>query len=164
MLRKVGLIPVCLGLACFTAGLFGALHNQVSFTAGPAYFHDLKFAQFRIPASTPDRWGAAQVGWKASWWMGLILGTPMAAAALRHRAMLRVFCTGIFVTLCIAALCATGGLGLALWLGEPWIASNLRVENIYAPGFLTAAAMHDASYLGGGLGLLVALVVTWRRR
>lgn len=76
-MRKLALIPVLFAIACLFAGAYGSLHNQISYTVSPEYFTQFKFHQFRINDSIPDRIGAAIVGWKASWWMGLVLGVVL---------------------------------------------------------------------------------------
>jgi len=68
-------ILLCLA-AMVAAGIFGVLHNQLSFSVGASYFYDVKFAQFGINPDIPPRIGAAQVGWMASWWMGLAMALP----------------------------------------------------------------------------------------
>ena len=150
---KAALVPVLIVVACLAAGVHGALHNQISFTVGPAYFHDLKFDQFRLPASLHDHWGAAIVGWRASWWMGLLLAPPLVMAALfapGPRAAGRAFLRGTLATAIVTLLVSSGGLALA----------GLILSDV--SGFDLAASMHDASYLGSSLGALVGLAVTFR--
>ena len=71
-LVKLLLFPVLLAVACVIAGLYGALHNQISYTVSPEYFHANKFHQFAIPANLHDRlappsWaGMLPGGWESS--------------------------------------------------------------------------------------------------
>src|SRR5262245_8551818 len=81
-LPKMILAPVLLVAACVVAGLYGMLHNQISYSVSPDYFHAFKFIQFRIPEDLQNRLGASVVGWHASWWMGLIIGIPVLLIAL----------------------------------------------------------------------------------
>lgn len=46
----------------FAAAVFGALHNQISFTIGASYFYDVKFAQFGIDPIVQNRISASIVG------------------------------------------------------------------------------------------------------
>jgi len=59
---KLPILVLLLALAAVSAALFGALHNQLSYTVGPSYFTELKFEQFAIPPDTSPRVGAALVG------------------------------------------------------------------------------------------------------
>ena len=81
-MAKLALLPLLLVVGCLTAGLFGALHDQVSYSVSPDYFHAFKFHQFQIPPHLHNRVGAAIVGWRASWWMGPIIGVPLLTAGL----------------------------------------------------------------------------------
>jgi hypothetical protein len=66
---KFILLPVLLGAGCLISGLYGALHNQISYSVSPDYFDAYKFIQFDVPVTLRDRVGASIVGWQASWWM-----------------------------------------------------------------------------------------------
>jgi hypothetical protein len=81
-MAKIALFPVLLAAGCVIAGLYGALHDQVSYTVSPDYFHAFKFRQFAIPAELHNRLGAALVGWYATWWMGLFIGVPVLVVGL----------------------------------------------------------------------------------
>lgn len=64
---KVVLFPLLLVAACLTAGLYGALHNQISYTVSTDDFHAFKFHQFDIPeelrgASGHRSWGGTLPG------------------------------------------------------------------------------------------------------
>ena len=156
------LVPVLIALAVLLAGLYGAIHNQISYTVGPDYFHALKFIQFGIPPEYQNRIGAAIVGWYASWWMGLIIGAPIALLSLAlptPRAMIRAFLRAVLIVLAVAL--ALGSISLMLSLPE-----GLR-EIIPIPagvsdetGFIRAAVMHEISYGAGLVGLVLGLVVT----
>src|SRR5262245_14144721 len=81
-MSKLALIPPLLVAACLIAGLYGAIHNQISYTVSLDYFHAFKFVQFRVPGELQGRAGAALVGWGASWWMGLVIGLPVVLVGL----------------------------------------------------------------------------------
>ena len=161
---RLVLIPVLTALACLMAALYGALHNQISYTIGPDYFHAFKFIQFRISPDLPPRHGAAIVGVQASWWMGLVVGLPIAALCARAPtggAMVRLFlrCTAI-------VLAVTLGLGLASLLVPGELLDGLvpipaAAQNPW--GFARAALMHDTSYLAGILGMMAGGFYALRR-
>lgn len=158
-------------VACFLAGIYGALHNQVSYTIGPDYFHHLKFAQFGIPDEMSPRLGAAQVGFLASWWMGLIIGLPLATLAMLikgpDRALLRPFLVSAVLVIGITAGFGLMSLGLPI---PPSAAELLAVpDTVTDPdGFRRAALLHNTSYLSGLLGLLGGVMfmglMVWKSR
>lgn len=152
---KLALFPVLLLAACLIAGLYGALHNQISYTVSPDYFHAFKFRQFAIPEHLQGRLGASIVGWYASWWMGLIVGTPILLMGLilpgakayargTMSAMLVAAATALFVGL--AALANV----VIVTRGAPTPPAGL-VDKV---AFGRAGTMHNFSYVGGLIGIL----------
>ena len=72
--------------ALLTAGLFGAVHDQISYSVSSEYFTKFKFIQFGLQdPSVPERIRAAVVGFRASWWMGIPLGALCGVAGFIQR-------------------------------------------------------------------------------
>lgn len=168
--------PILLVLACLLAGLYGALHNQISYTIAPEYFHAFKFEQFVMPGAFRNRLGAALVGILASWWMGVIAGMPILIASIFHPGVI-----GMVTGFLRAALAMTGVTlltGLCALLASfaligpetlPWWALQRELEDPVA--FARAGTMHNFCYIGAALGLLAGLAVVivslrlaWRRQ
>jgi hypothetical protein len=157
-MKKVALFPVLLVAACCVAGLYGALHNQISYTVSPDYFHAFKFDQFDIPENLRNRVGASIVGWYASWWMGLYIGVPVLAVGL--------ILTGwkAYLSRCLLAFIVVAGTTLVVGLGA-LIYATFTISEAILPGyrypkqvvdkvaFARAGTMHDFSYVGGLLGI-----------
>ena len=169
----MGKIPVfflLLILAAVAASLFGALHNQLSYTVGPTYFTAFKFIQFNIADALPNRIGAALVGVYASWWMGPLVGLPAflygLVAVPTPRTYLAAGMGGIVVVLVLTTLGALLGLVGGL------IADNTGLLDTYLSfrdgparsDFIRAGFMHDASYLTGSLGMIAAFFPMRRAR
>lgn len=156
--------------AVIAASLFGALHNQVSFSIGASYFYDVKFTQFQIDRALPPRVGAALVGVLASWWMGLLMGLPAFLLGLwKIQGTRRYFQVGVkSITAGLLSAAAGASCGLAYGAITDLNALVARLPFLDAfsdpAGFARAALMHDASYIGGGLGALIALWITWQAR
>ena len=158
---------VMLGVSTVAAGLFGALHNQVSYSVGPTYFTDLKFNQFRLPEELRTRVGVSWIGWQASWWMGafvalpgFLMGLMYAPNAVTFRRTAWRAVAWVFVLVSLAA-------GLACVVGQVWLTDviaaqlPLPVHTEDALGFARAGLMHEASYFGGALCALVTLWMMW---
>jgi hypothetical protein len=156
-------------IACFLAGAYGAIHNQISYTISPEYFTKFKFAQFDIDLALPERRGAALVGWQASWWMGLLIGMfviPLGLLIRDTRAyflgMLQVFGLVLLTTMA----CGLVGLILSYLIISPASVSELSVRGhrILEPAaFLRAGMMHNSSYAGGLVGIVVGMTNALRR-
>lgn len=167
-MAKLGVFLALLLTSMLAAGAFGALHNQVSYSVGPDYYHQLKFLQFGIPADVQPRIGAALVGWQASWWMGLIVGLPpfllglllLSPAGTIWAAGLRAIAAVLMVTTTASVL----GLVFGLMAVDQQVVQQVALpDRIHDPvGFLRAGAMHDASYIGGFLGIFAAVWVIFR--
>jgi MFS family permease len=145
---KVVLFPVLLIAACVIAGLYGALHDQISYTVSPDYYHGFKFHQFDIPEHLQGRVGAAIVGWYASWWMGILIGIPVLIVGLilpGWRSYLKH---------CLIAFVVVAGTALLIGLGALTYASFAISESAFA----RAGTMHNFSYLGGFLGIITGSV------
>jgi hypothetical protein len=159
---KLPLLVILLALAALTAAIFGALHNQLSYTVGPTYFTGLKFPQFAIPADTAPRLGAALVGVQASWWMGPLVALPAFlygfVAVPRTETYLAAGIGAIGLVVVLATLAALVGLvgGIAAeasGLLDPYLTLP---EGPTRGEFYRAGFMHDSAYAAGALGLLLA--------
>jgi hypothetical protein len=153
--RKLALFPVLLAVGCMIAGLYGALHNQISFSVSPDYFFTFKFHQFGIPENLRNRVGASIVGFFASWWMGLIIGIPILLIGLILPDR-KTYLTHTLVAFMVVAFTALAiGLGALLY-------GHFKIPE----AFDRAGNMHNFSYLGGGIGIITgsAYLIMVRRR
>ncbi len=163
-------IPVLFVIACLLAGIYGAVHNQISYTVSPEYFTQFKFHQFKIADGTPDRIGAAIVGWRAAWWMGLVIGIiliPMGLVRYDSRnyfwGMIRVFGIVVVTTLLVGMV----GLLIGFLTIDAQTVGNIsRFGNQIANdvAYARAGTMHNYSYLGGFIGMITGSVtIFWQR-
>lgn len=148
---------------------YGILHDQVTAHLCVEYFTVAHPPVF--PTESPFLLG---LGWGviATWWVGLILGTVLAASARLGRApkiglaslrrpialLMAASALAALIAGVIGALTHAGGLFI---LPEEWAA-------VIAPDrqtrFTAAAWAHSASYASGGLGGLVIIARTIRAR
>jgi hypothetical protein len=163
VMAKLALFPVLLAAACIVAGVFGALHNQISYTVSPDYFFAFKFHQFAIPDDLRNRSGASIVGWHASWWMGLIIGVPVLLIGLILPGWKSYLTHGLLAFVVVACTALVVGLG-ALAYGYFTISEGALPDYWYPQGvadrvaFARAGNMHNFSYLGGGIGIITGSV------
>jgi hypothetical protein len=163
-MRKLAVYLGFIAAAMLAAGLFGALHDQISYAVAPEYFTRFKFLQFRLlDPAVPERVRAAEVGFLAAWWMGLPLGVLIGLAGFLHRTadrMMRTLLWSIVISFGFALAFALGGLAYGyLQTGhiDPAAYSGWFVPNgVDLRRFLCAGYMHNATYLGGALAIPVA--------
>lgn len=143
------------------AGFYGAIHNQISYTLCPEFFINIRFKEFNIPAEE-GRWGSAVIGWKNTWKFGLALSLILSFIGLLHPTagrMLNVTFKSILINIGIAFLIGLLGLLLGYYIYHN-DASNSRIpDNIFnKENFVAVQTMHNFSYWGGILGVLIALL------
>lgn len=158
------------------AGLYGVSHDQVTYTLGSEYFTALKFHQFAWakPGWGGERLFAGVVGFHATWWVGAMVAWILVRVSLWHGERIppgRVMGMAFLAVFFVSALAGFGG-----WLWGRWRATTgydqgwhdlMRSLGISdGDAFMTVAYIHNASYLGGMLGMMGGLVVLarWRSR
>ncbi len=161
-LAKVALAPALLGLGCVIAGVYGALHDQISYSLSPDYFHARKFHQFQIPPMLHDRVGAAIVGWRATWWMGVLIGVPILSAGMLlpgARAYFRHCLVAFLVVTATALIVGLGALAFAWLTITPDSLPDFRYPaDVDRVAFARVGMMHNFSYLGGLVGIATSLL------
>ncbi len=171
-MRRAFLLLGLLILACLLAGLYGALHDQVTYQIAPEYFTRLKFLQFHVSSEMHPRVGAAIVGFFASWWAGCLFGIAVLGSGMLIRddwvffqSSLRAICLVLGSTFLAGSLAYLGSF--AITGPNEWqlrFLQKLQVEDTQS--FLRVGMIHNASYLGGilgmGLGVWYQLRTFWR--
>jgi hypothetical protein len=154
------LFLVLTAVACLISGVFGIVHDQITYSLSAEYFTKFKFLQFAIAPEHLDRVGVVQVGWMASWWVGLILGMMLAPFALQLRGARDIIREGVLAFLiCAAVAAAMGGAGwcFALTQDPPAVIVRYGQNMVDRTSFYRVGCIHNASYLGSILGLFVSL-------
>jgi hypothetical protein len=167
-------IPLLAGVmlaGALIAGLYGAMHDQVTYSIGPEYFTKMKFFQFRwADLGFPPRVFVSEIGFLASWWVGLIAGWFVARMtvteesinlALRRAAAAYAIIFGCTVAAAVTAY-GLSRLRLAHASDPFWQEVGRQLQLTDPAAFFSVAYIHNGSYLGGALGTLVALFWLWR--
>jgi len=166
-------IPPMIGYAALgavIAGVYGVIHDQVTYSISPEYFTKMKFIQFHYANfGFPRRVFVAEVGVLATWWVGFFGGwfmarivVPVFEGAARMTYILR----GFAIMVAVAFLGSFTGYLLGLRrINDPnmsnWTAYySMGVSDLKS--FVRVAYIHNASYVGGLFGLLIALIWLWR--
>ncbi len=158
-LRKAALLALT---GALISGAFGILHDQITYTISPEYFTRMKFDQFRAwDFGFPPRVFVAEIGFLATWWVGLIAAWFLARIALPKfkspekkvvQAMAAI--VGFVVLLGIVA-CFSGPSLLADRPGWRESLESIRVNDPVA--FCRVAAIHLAGYSGALIGWIAAM-------
>lgn len=177
-MKKLLILILILLVTPVIGGLYGILHDQLTYTISPEYYTKFKFYQFGFV----DRVGQTEfpyarlrvcgVGFLATWWMGIPIGLILGLVGLIHSdwdEMFTITMKAIFVTVLVAFITGVIGLlyGFFFLAGQPieafanWYFPNNLLE---FRNFVTVGSMHNFSYIGGLLGLIAGVVYSIRQK
>ena len=169
-------------LGAFIAGLYGMIHDQITYSISREYFTKLKFEQFAYADfGFPERVLVGEIGFLATWWLGLFIGwflarwyVPRQPRDLARKNVLKGFL--IVSSVGIFSGVAAGVYGSLLnpsvdLDGWSHAIDSLGVNDGWA--FVRVAYIHNGSYAGALAGLALAITVigldarvtsTWTKR
>ena len=164
-MRSLAIVGLCI-VSCIC---YGIVHDQLTARLCVEYF-----TIFHPPIFGTDDPTLLAIGWGilATWWVGLLLGIPLAIAARagsRPKRSAADLMRPILVLMAVSGVIA-GVAGLCgyvaasngwVWLVPP-LASKIPSERHTM--FLVDLWMHNASYFSGFLGGLVVIAMVWRER
>lgn len=183
-MNKIVAFLLILLIAPILGGVYGLLHDQITYSISEEYYTKLKFNQFglqywgggenigtrkapEIKLESP-RLGAALVGILATWWVGMIVGVVLGLIGLIHRNGKEMFIAtskAIAVTTAIALLTGLIGLlfGKLFLVDDPssWVLPDNVIDRA---SYIMVGSMHNFSYLGGLIGLIVGIGFTIKQK
>jgi len=170
-------LPRMAGLALLgslLAGIYGVLHDQITYTISPEYFTRLKFDQFDYarPGEDAPRLFAGRIGFLATWWVGGMTAWILCRVSLfneKRIAPFREMAPAFGIVFLVSFLTALGGWGWGLWrrgtgYGESWLDLTRSLGVVDTPAFMSVAYIHNSSYLGGVIGSILSIVFLARAR
>lgn len=164
---------IFLGFTFFTtllAGVYGAIHDQLTYSISSEYFTKFKYEQFGFE---PVWFGGhrptvAVIGFLATWWVGLFIGVVfglLGLVAVSKTTLIRTLLRA--VRLAFGATIAAGVAGYfygRFFLAKTGVTWYLP-DNLQQPAdFITVGSIHNFGYCGGILGLLGGVVYILRHR
>lgn len=183
-MKKLAAFILIVLIASILGGVYGVIHDQITYSISQEYYSKFKFIQFGLlewgmgenigTGDSPEiklnnpRFGASIVGFLATWWVGLICGVVLGFVGLIHedgKKMFRVTMKAFLLTIIVALI--VGLIGLLYgkcYLIQDNLNWYLPQNLISRERFIMVGSMHNFSYLGGLLGLLVSVVYSWRKK
>ena len=167
MIKRIAIFVVFIAAAMLVAGLFGALHDQISYSVSNEYFTKFKFVQFHLLNSdAPERVRVAAVGFLASWWMGIPLGLLTGVAGFIQRTpahMSRALALSLGVICTFVLLVALVGLAYGMFRTAQLDLANysgwfIPPDLEHPRRFISVGYMHNSAYLGGAAAIPLAWV------
>lgn len=168
-IKKADLLPMftCALIGALIAGLYGVLHDQITFTISPEYFTQLKFKQFSYADfGLSDRVFVAAIGFLATWWVGLAMGWFLGRRFIPNQA--RISAVNNIRNAFLLVLVSGFAFGIGGYLYGYLVELNTNLSDwafllryyrvVDGSAFVRVAYIHNASYLGGLLGLICAFI------
>lgn len=163
-MRKFAVFNANLFICILLAGVYGIVHDQVTFTISPEYFTKFKYNQFGFE---PEGFGGhrqtvAAIGFLATWWTGIFIGIGLGLTGLffkDHKIMIRALIKAVLITFCFALSLGIFGFFYGKFILAKtgvnwWLPENL----VSKEAFITVGSIHDFSYLGGLTGLIAGII------
>ena len=170
-IRLFGRMFVIALLGAWVAGIYGVLHDQVTYSISPEYFTKMKFDQFDYADfGFPRRFFVAEIGFLATWWVGFFAGWFLARVALPvwpMRVAMKKCVNGFGLIFLTALVAAVVGYGLGVMHSGDysfWVDLTGSLGIVDVRDFVRVALIHNASYLGGLIGLLAAIALMFRAK
>lgn len=162
-MRKFAIFSATLFMCILAAGLYGIVHDQITYSIAPEYFTKFKYDQFGFDPSWlgGHRQTVAAIGFLATWWTGIFIGLGLGLTGLifkDHKAMRRAIQKAILITFCFGVAMGLFGFLYGRFIltktgVDWWLPDNLSDKN----AFITVGSIHNFSYLGGLLGLIAGI-------
>jgi hypothetical protein len=163
-MRRFGVLSQCIFLSIVAAGLFGVIHDQITFSISREYFTKFKYQQFGFGSDSfgGDRQTVAAIGFLATWWVGLFIGLIFGFTGLifpDHKEMFKAVSKSIALVLMISVLSGIAGFLIAKFhlvkTGVGWSFPDHLVDR---ESFIIVGTIHNFSYLGALTGLLAGVI------
>lgn len=183
MNKPIALILIFL-IAPMFGGIYGIIHDQITYTISEEYYTKFKFIQFGLDnwgigenigtLENPEiklyqpRFGASIVGFLATWWVGMITGIVLGLVGCLHKNgkdMFIITMKAFLITIGVALIIGLIGLLYGkLFLIDSSLNWHLPENLNHKASFIMVGAMHNFSYLGGVIGLIISVIYSVRAR
>ncbi|CAL2103345.1 conserved membrane protein of unknown function [Tenacibaculum sp. 190130A14a] len=183
-MKKAFILCLVIIIATILGSMYGVLHDHITYSISKEYYTKFKFIQFGFEdwglgqnintIQSPEiimnnpRIGVTIVGILATWWVGLIIGIFLSITGLihsNHKRMFYITMKALFLTLGISLLTSfLGFLYGKLFLLETSTNWYLPNNLIHHKQFVLVGCIHNFSYLGGLVGLLVGIIFSIRQK
>jgi len=160
-------------IGAIIAGAYGIGHDQITYSIGPEYFTKLKFKQFQYAdIGFSERILVSEIGFLASWWVGFVIAWFLARRLIpgqSRRVAFKQIASGFAIVFGCGIVFGVLGYAYGVWRGPDgdyldweFATQSLGLTDIWS--FVRVAYIHNASYLGGLVGLIATLILVRPRR
>ena len=160
-------------LATVIAGVYGMIHDQLTYIISPEYYTKFKFIQFNIDENQLNtRVAISLVGFFATWWFGLFIGLIIGTLSLKFpdwKIMLKYSIKSIYIILLTTFITEIIGFfyGTFILSERPrsYFDSWFIPENIIdLKNYITVGCIHNFGYVGGLIGLILGTIFMFKKK
>lgn len=140
--------------------IYGIIHDQITYSISPEFYTKVRFWQMDINSDLP-RIGVAKVGILNTWFYSLVISIVLSLAGLIHstnKIIVRYTMQSFIIAISFALIS-----GIAGWI-IVYFFSFQDFDNLKLPQtidsdkpFKTVQLIHNFSYMGGIIGMLIGL-------
>ncbi len=162
-MRKYGILTQTIFFSIILAGIFGIIHDQITFSICPEYFTKFKYRQFNF---SPENFGSerltvAAIGFLATWWVGMFIGIALGFASLllKDSKIMKGVVIKSLQIIFLSAICFSfiGFIYGRYYLTQKGVDWWLPGDLNDLKGFITVGSIHNFSYIGGIVGLVAGI-------
>jgi hypothetical protein len=162
-MRKFGILILTIFLSVLIASIYGALHDQVTYSISSEYFTVYKFDQFGFLdwGNNNPRMTTALIGILATWWVGLYIGIFQGLVGLihpNHKLMFKYVLQAILITLGVTLLFGIFGYIAGKFDAETYQDCCFPYEIKDGKSFKIVGSIHNYGYIGGEIGAFIGIV------
>lgn len=169
-MRAFGIFSATIFCCILFAGVYGIVHDQLTFSLSSEYFTKYKYQQFGFEPEDfgGDRMTVAVIGFFATWWTGLIIGFFLGLAGFIYNTyaeMKKGIINGLVVVFVVTVF-----FGIAGFIRGKFFLSSHAMDD-FMPGevtdkasFVLVGSIHNYSYIGGAVGLILGIMYMFRLR
>jgi len=176
-IKKILTVILISLIAAILAGIYGIIHDHITYAISPEYYTKFKFIQFDLVNKKDERIVHPRifvtvVGFLATWWFGLILGFILGLYNLVQstwQKMIFISFKSILISILVSFLIGIMGLlfGFLFLSNQP----KSSFEGWFIPkdlqnfgDYIAVGSMHNFGYLGGIIGLIVGIFYSYKKR
>ena len=154
-------------LSIVIASLFGAIHNQISYSVSSEFFKNFLFGNFGVYdwEIKNDRILASLVGILGSYWVGLILGIiySIIFLFLKTENNFKNILYAIFRNIGFAFIGSLAGYIIGKFISLENSGVFIDFGTQFPRNYIEASYMHTGSYFGGIVGLVLGIIYLFKR-
>lgn len=174
-MKKIFTLLLIIFLGILAGSLYGIVHDEFTYTISPEYYTKFKFPLFGLdydPKLDDVRLLVAATGVNATWWVGFFIGLVLGLVSLIHKdwkAMLGISLKAMQLVLVIALAIGLIGLTVGYFTFQRPYYQNYgglgtgHAEIMDSHSFHMVGTMHNFSYIGGAIGLIVGVIYIIRK-